>query len=265
MNIVGYITSLLIGLLLGIIGGGGSILTVPMLVYMFLLDATVATSYSLLIVGTTSAIGAITYYKQQLIDVKTAFMFGIPSMVAVLITRKFIVPLVPASLHFYYTTISKGTLLLVLFAFLMLASAYQLIMKPAANYQAQSTVRIAFVTLLSQGLAVGFVTGFVGAGGGFLIIPALTLVAKLPIKTAIGTSLLIISANTLVGFIGFSLTASIPPAHWMMLLTISAFAIIGMLVGSTIAKKISPTKLKPAFGWFIFFVAVYMLVKETIL
>ncbi len=261
MEITGYLASILIGISLGLIGGGGSILTVPVLVYLFAVDTVLATTYSLFVVGSTSLAGSFSYFKKGLIDLKTAIYFGIPSIVTVFLTRHFLLPAIPEKViqvdHFLLT---KSILLMVFFAVLMLFAAYSMIKKDTKNNTIlpQTTA----LSIIIQGSAVGIVTGLIGAGGGFLIIPALVNLLRLPIKTAIGTSLLIIAVNSLAGFI-FSISQS--PIQWSFLLTITFIAIVGIFIGSFLSTKIEGKKLKPAFGWFVLVMGVYILMKETIL
>ncbi len=262
MEILGYIGAILMGLSLGLIGGGGSILTVPILVYLFHVDAVLATAYSLFIVGLTSLVGSASHVKLGNIHWKTALVFGIPSIVSVFLTRLYLVPAIPNPLISNTTfTVSKPMALLVLFAVIMILAAYSMIRpskKPQENLA--SEVNFNFPLILAEGLIVGMVTGLVGAGGGFLIIPALVLLAKLPMKQAVGTSLMIIAAKSLIGFVG-DLNGN-EVIDWSFLSIFSSIAIVGILVGSMLSKKISGEKLKPAFGWFVLIMGIYIIVME---
>lgn len=264
MDIAGYIASIFIGIALGLIGGGGSILTVPVLVYLFSIDAVLATAYSLFVVGTTSAVGSFSYFKKGLVNIKTAVVFGIPSIAAVFLTRAFIIPAIPNEIFSIGNfTVTKSVLLMLLFAVLMIFTSYSMIKKDRQESDAVSRKQtFNYLQIIFQGLFIGFITGLIGAGGGFLIIPALANLLKLPIKTAVGTSLVIISINSLTGFL-----LSLPQTSikWGLLLSIAAIAIIGILIGSYLATKIKAKKLKPAFGWFVLIMGVYILIKETIL
>ncbi|WAC42446.1 sulfite exporter TauE/SafE family protein [Pedobacter sp. SL55] len=261
MEITGYLASILIGISLGLIGGGGSILTVPVLVYLFAVDTVLATTYSLFVVGSTSLAGSFSYFKKRLIDLNTAIYFGLPSIVTVFLTRHFLLPAIPENvIQVENFLLTKSILLMVFFAVLMLFAAYSMIKKDTKNNTTlpQTTA----LSIIIQGSAVGIVTGLIGAGGGFLIIPALVNLLRLPIKTAIGTSLLIIAVNSLAGFI-FSISQS--QIQWSFLLTITFIAIIGIFIGSYLSTKIEGKNLKPAFGWFVLVMGVYILMKETIL
>ncbi len=264
MDIAGYIASIFIGISLGLIGGGGSILTVPVLVYLFSVDAVLATAYSLFIVGNTSVVGSISYFKKGLVDIKTAVVFGIPSIAAVFLTRAFIVPAIPNEIFSVGNfSVTKSILLMLLFAVLMILASSRMIKKCTdCNEDEKQIQQINYPLSFLQGTFVGLVTGLIGAGGGFLIIPALVNLLKLPMKTAIGTSLLIISINSLTGFL-FSLHHTI--IDWKFLLVISSIAIIGILIGSFISTKIDGKKLKPAFGWFVLVMGIYIIIKETLL
>lgn len=206
MEYIGYLASILIGVALGLIGGGGSILTVPVLVYLFAIEPVVATSYSLFIVGLTSGIGAVGYFKKGLVNIKTAFVFGIPSIIAVFATRALIVPAIPTEVFTIGNFIvTKNILMMLLFAILMIAASYSMIKKDKKNVsEIIEEQKFNYPLILIEGAIVGILTGLVGAGGGFLIIPALVILSKLPMKEAVGTSLVIIAAKSLIGFFGES-------------------------------------------------------------
>jgi uncharacterized protein len=261
MEIIGYVASIFIGIALGLIGGGGSILTVPVLVYLFGIDAVIATGYSLFIVGLTSAVGSITYFKKGLVNIKTAIVFGIPSIIAVFMTRAYIVPAIPKEVFTIGDfLVTKSVLLLLLFAVLMIAASYSMIKKTVASAEDETaTQTFNYPLILVEGAIVGVLTGLVGAGGGFLIIPALVILSKLPMKEAVGTSLVIIAAKSLIGFFG---EGSETAVDWVFLSKISSFAIVGIFIGSALSKKIDGAKLKLAFGWFVLVMGIYIIVKE---
>jgi len=264
MEIIGYIASIIIGVSLGLIGGGGSILTVPVLVYLFKEDPILATSYSLFIVGVTSAIGSVSYFKKGLVNVKTAIVFGVPAIISVFITRAFIVPAIPSELFSVGgLVITKSLFIMVVFAILMIVASYSMIKKGVAKNETFTEQKFNYPLILLEGSVVGVLTGIVGAGGGFLIIPALVVLSKLPMKEAIGTSLVIIAAKSLIGFFGERAVGH--NIDWAFMLIISGFAIIGIFIGSFLSKKIDGNKLKPAFGWFVLVMGIYILIKETLL
>ncbi len=264
MNIAGYSASIFIGIALGLIGGGGSILTVPVLVYLFRIDAVLATAYSLFIVGTTSVVGSFSYFKKGLVNTKTAIVFGIPSIAAVFLTRAYIVPAIPKEIFSVGSfTVTNSILLLLLFAVLMILASYSMIKndKPTTDGTPQKQ-QFNYPLILLEGTVVGTFTGLVGAGGGFLIIPALVILSKLPMREAVGTSLVIIAAKSLIGFFGESGETAI---DWLFLLKVSAFAIIGIFIGMALSKKINGERLKPAFGWFVLVMGVYIIIRETVI
>jgi uncharacterized protein len=262
MTYIGYFSSVLIGVSLGLIGGGGSILTVPVLVYLFSIDAVAATAYSLFIVGMTSAVGSVSYFRNGLVNVKTAVVFGIPSIIAVFLTRAYIVPAIPKEVltigHFVLT---KSILMLLLFAILMIAASYSMIKKGKTSADETETPQVFnYPLIILEGVVVGTLTGLVGAGGGFLIIPALVLLSKLPMKEAIGTSLVIIAAKSLIGFFGESSETVI---DWGLIGIVTSLAVLGIFIGTALSKRIDGSKLKPAFGWFVLVMGVYIIVKEV--
>jgi uncharacterized membrane protein YfcA len=265
MDILGYIGAIIMGLSLGLIGGGGSILTVPILVYLFHVDAVLATAYSLFIVGLTSLIGSGSHMRLGNIHWRTAIVFGIPSILAVYATRAWLVPWLPDPLFSIGDTpVSKALGMLVFFALLMVAAAYSMIRKPKVpkgpDQPAKQAVKFNYPLILGEGIIVGTITGLVGAGGGFLIIPALVLLAKLPMKQAVGTSLIIIAAKSLLGFLGDLKGDEF--IDWGFLGIFSAVAIGGILLGSMLGKRIPNEKLKPAFGWFVLVMGVYIIGRE---
>jgi len=258
MEYIGYIASIIIGISLGLIGGGGSILTVPILVYLFQINPENATSYSLFIVGTTAMVGAYRHYKLGNLKIKSALYFALPSVISLLLVRKLVVPKIPAVLcHIQGFEVSKNFLIMVVFALLMIAASTSMIRKTKTQ-PLPNTVN--YSRLAMVGFLVGLVTGFLGAGGGFLIIPALIFFANLPMKQAVGTSLFIIFINSLIGFTGDMINGV--EVNYKLLLTITGIAILGMLIGTQLSKKIDGAKLKPAFGWFVLIMGCYIIAKE---
>jgi uncharacterized protein len=260
MEIIGYFASIIIGISLGLIGGGGSILTVPVLVYLFGVDPVLATAYSLFIVGSTSLVGTFPKYKQGLVNLKTAAIFGAPAIAAVYATRKFIVPAIPANVFTLGEfTVTKSILLMLLFAVLMVFASYSMIKGNKEEEENISEQKFNYPLILLEGVVVGILTGLVGAGGGFLIIPALVILSKLPMKQAIGTSLLIIAAKSLIGFLG---DIGHQVIDWKLLIIVTILAIGGIFVGNWLSHKISGEKLKKGFGWFVLVMGIYIIVKE---
>ena len=261
MEIAGYTASLFIGVVLGLIGGGGSILTLPVLVYLFAISPASAVSYSLFIVGTTSLAGAYNSYRKGLVDLKTVLLFGSSSIITVFIARKFIIPLLPdVFFQIGSFAVTHSIFVMVLFAILMLAASVSMIrsrkVAAAENTKVKKWVPVVY------GVLLGLVTGFLGAGGGFLLIPALVIFMKLPMKKAIGTSLLIIALNSLIGFSG---DIGRNPIDWKFITTVSALAIAGIFIGGYFNQKINSDKLKKGFGWFVLVMGIYIIVKELVL
>ncbi|MBB1285096.1 sulfite exporter TauE/SafE family protein [Flavisolibacter sp. BT320] len=264
MEVAGYLASLVIGISLGLIGGGGSILTLPVLVYLFRVQPVLATAYSLFIVGSTSLVGALPKYRQGLIHLKTALIFGLPSIAAVFATRKFIVPNIPeAIIQIGDVVLTKSLLMMLLFALLMVVASFSMIRnKTKLSAEPETKQRYNYPLILAEGILVGTITGLVGAGGGFLIIPALVLLSNLPMKQAVGTSLLIIAAKSLIGFTSDITTYEM---DWPFLLLITGIASAGIFIGNWISTKVHADKLKKGFGWFVLVMGLYILVKEIFL
>ncbi|HEY9049316.1 MAG TPA: sulfite exporter TauE/SafE family protein [Ohtaekwangia sp.] len=261
MEVIGYIASVCIGLILGLLGGGGSILSIPILVYLFHVDAVIASAYSLFIVGVTSFVGAIPKYKEHLVNIRTGMLFGIPSIVSIFVTRKWIVPAIPdIILETSSIVITKRILLLGMFAILMILASASMVRNKRELQKDDDRFRTFLV--LIEGILIGFLTGLVGAGGGFLIIPALVLLTGLPFKTAVGTSLFIIAINSLVGFLGDVMNYSM---NWPFLLSITALAVIGILIGNKLSGAISSIKLRKSFGWFVLVMGCWILIRELVL
>lgn len=265
MEVIGYLASIVMGLTLGLIGGGGSILTVPILVYLFDVDPVLSTAYSLFVVGLTSAVGSFSHFKSGHVHVKTAIIFGIPSIAAVYSVRKFIMPIIPDPVFNMGTVeVTKSLAVLVLFAILMLLASITMIRKPKQLKEEKlGVIKYNYPLIFIEGMVVGGITGLVGAGGGFLIIPALVLLAKLPMKQAVGTSLVIIALKSSIGFTG-DLGGNLAIDYQFMLL-FSLFAIVGIIIGSYLTRFIPNEKLKPIFGWFVLVMGIYILVKELVL
>ncbi len=263
MHIAGYLASLLIGVSLGMIGGGGSILTVPVLVYLFAVEPVIATAYSLFIVGTTSLIGAIPKYRKGLVNVKTAIVFGTPSILSVYLTRRFVVPAIPNQVFSIgRVEITKPLFFMLVFAILMVIASYTMIKGKKDEEELPHEQVFNYPVIIVEGLVVGLLTGIVGAGGGFLIIPALVILSKLPMKQAIGTSLVIIAAKSLIGFMG---DLSHTTMHWSLLMSVTLLAVVGIFIGDRFSKNMNALLLKRVFGWFVLILGIYIIVKELFL
>lgn len=263
MNVFGYGAAILIGISLGMIGSGGSILTVPVLVYLMNIHPLLATTSSLFIVGATSLAGGIRAYTKKQVDFKAVTEFGIPSIFSIFLTRHFLLPSIPEKLFYIgHTQVSRDMFLMLVFALLMIIVSLTILRSkekrtpaPPEKEQIGKAIQLAL-----YGLIIGVITGLLGAGGGFIIIPFLVLFCKLPMKTAVGTSLLIIAINSLFGFL-FSFKQF--DYNWTVLLSFTLLSIVGIFAGSWLADKIPGASLKKAFGWFVLIMAIYIILKET--
>ena len=265
MQILGFILAGLVGVSLGLIGGGGSILTVPILVYILGLNPVLATSYSLFIVGSTSVVGAVNNYRSGFMSIKTALLFGLSSILTVFIIRKLVMPEIP---EIIFSTekiqVTQSLATMILFAVLMLLAAISMIkakIKSNDIVVTDGNQKPALLKLLLYGVSIGLATGFLGAGGGFLLIPVLVLILKMPMKMAVGTSLLIIALNSLIGFTGDIGHFII---DWKFLITITGIAIVGVFVGGILSKKIDGDRLRKAFGWFILVMGLLIIIRELL-
>ncbi len=263
MELLGYALAVLVGISLGLIGSGGSILTVPILVYVMAVEPVLATAYSLFVVGATALVGGIRNATEGKVDFRTAVVFGIPSIATVYLTRAYLIPLIPDTLFSVGDfQLTKSVALMVLFAVVMMMASVSMIRpsKQGEDNESSATIRYNYPMILLEGSLVGILTGLVGAGGGFLIIPALVLLARMPMKLAVCTSLLIIAAKSMLGFLGDLQNSE--AIGWLLLSLFTAFSVVGIFIGSFLSKKIDGGKLKTAFGWFVLVMGVYILFKE---
>lgn len=265
LSIIGFLLSFGMGMTLGFIGAGGSILIVPILVYFFGIKPLIATGYSLLIVGLVALTGAIRYSRQHLVNISSAVIFALPAMAAVLMTRCLILPLIPDPLiDFDGLVITKDAFIMILFGFLMLAAAwfmYRRVEKPTTTYRIAESSFMRKLLLMCASSGVGFLTGLIGAGGGFLIVPTLTGLFKLPIKMAIGTSLTIIAMNSLVGFSGDLFTGFL--INWVLLIALLFTTVLGMFLGTTLNQQAKPDNLNKAFAIFILIIGTILIGEQT--
>jgi uncharacterized membrane protein YfcA len=258
MEIIGYVLSICIGIVLGLLGGGGSILSIPILVYFFQIDAVLASAYSLFIVGVTSLIGAVPKYKGHFVSLRAGLLFGIPSIISIFATRNWLIPSIPEIIWETSSYVfTKRLLILGLFAVLMILASISMMTgrKEIQSNGHNSKIALAII----EGIVIGFLTGLVGAGGGFLIIPALIFLKGLPFKAAVGTSLFVIAINSIIGFLGDLLNYTM---NWPFLISITALATLGILVGNRLTHKISGIYLRKFFGWFVLTVGLLILCHE---
>ena len=264
-ELLGYCLAILVGVSLGLVGSGGSILTVPILVYILGIEPVLATAYSLFVVGTTSLVGGVQNALQKKVDFKTVLIFGTPSVIAVYLTRAYLLPFIPEQLFSINGfTITKPIAIMLLFAVVMIFAAISMI-RPCVDCEdsKEQSIRYNYPMILLEGIVVGVITGLVGAGGGFLIIPALVLLAKMPMKLAVGTSLFIIAGKSLLGFLGDVQGSN--PMDWQMLLLFTGLSVLGIMIGTVFSKKIAGDKLKTLFGWFVLLMGLYILISELFL
>jgi uncharacterized membrane protein YfcA len=260
-QLIGYVLAVFVGMTLGMLGSGGSILSVPILVYVMGIEPTLATAYSLFVIGTTSLVGGIHKAKQNLVDFKKVVLFGIPAVISVFITRKIIVPRIPNIIFLNDNfTLSKSILIMVVFAFVMIFASVGMI-RPLKEKTVFEKEKLNYFKIVLMGIFIGLVSGFVGAGGGFLIVPTLLFFAKTPIKMAVGTSLFIVAAQSLIGFVGDIISNQV--IDWKLLQFFTLASIFGIFLGNIIFKKVEDKKLKISFGWFVLAMGIYIIIKEV--
>ncbi|GAB3795654.1 sulfite exporter TauE/SafE family protein [Spirosoma humi] len=261
-ELFGYASAVIVGLVIGLAGGGGSILTVPIFVYVFHIPAVLATTYSLFIVGATSIVGSVNHIWNKRVDLRVTAAFALPSFVSVYLSRRFLVPALPDPLfQFEQFILSKSQAILYFFAIVMIIAARAMIRSDRPEQGEAADGRPRYSSLGLDGLAVGLLTGTIGAGGGFLIVPMLVLLAGLSVQRAVATSVLIIAVNSIVGFLGDIHHTDL---NWNFLLPFTGLSIIGIFIGMYLAQFIAPDKLKKGFGWFVLAVAMYMILRELI-
>jgi len=264
LEFLGYAASLVMGLALGLTGGGGSILTVPILVYLFGIGALHATAYSLVLVGLVALWGAWGAYRNGELNLNRALAFGIPGVIGVLASRRLLLPLLPTELSIFGLALTQNSILLIAFSLLMLLASVSMIRASrSANTDlatADTSGSVSNIALFFGGLAVGLLAGFVGAGGGFLIVPALVNIGKLDMRQAVGTSLFVIALQSLLGVLGdFRALAQM---DFILFSIVAVIAIIGMSLGTMFRKRISQSKLKLGFGIFVLVMGSLILFQE---
>ncbi|MEN8375668.1 MAG: sulfite exporter TauE/SafE family protein [Gemmatimonadota bacterium] len=236
MTTLGLVLALLVGVSLGLLGGGGSILTVPIFVYALGIEAKSAIAMSLAVVSVTALVGAVTHWRVGNVALRTAFLFAPFAMAGTFAGARM-------------SAFFSGAGQLTLFAFVMLAAAGFMLHgrpDPPDEGDVASPFRLAFVALL--GLVVGVLTGLVGVGGGFLIVPALVLLARVPMKRAVGTSLLVIALNAGSGFWGY---LGLVDVLWSFMAGFAAVAIVGILIGTRLVRHVPALALRKAFAVFL--------------
>ena len=258
----GFAATILAGATMGLIGGGGSILMVPILVYLLEIPPVLTTGYSLFVVGLSALVGSVNYFKLGLVNLKAGTIFAVPAFVGVFLARKYLVPALPVEIfNLGNLVVGRDLIVMGVFATVMILASFSMI-RGGSESEQEGELQFNYPMIALEGLIVGAVTGFVGAGGGFLIIPALVVLAKLPMKQAVGTSLMIIAVKSLFGFLGDLENQSI---DWGFLALFCLLSIIGIYLGTYLSHFVSSAKLKPGFGWFVLIMGLFILAKETIL
>jgi len=260
IEIFGYISALIIGISLGLIGGGGSILAVPVLAYLFSVNEKVATAYSLFIIGSSALVGGLKQHFKGLVDWRTAIVFGVPAIIGVSLVRHYVVPVLPDILFnlgdFEFT---RRMGMFGFFALLMIPAAFSML-KEREEKETTGAVAYNYHFIIIEGLIVGAITGMIGAGGGFLIIPALVILANVEMKIAVATSLIIIAFKSLIGFfLGDVFTMEI---DWQFLAVFTSISLVGIFIGSYLGNFVNGKKLKKSFGYFIFVMAIFIFYME---
>ena len=259
-QIIGYVLAVFVGMTLGMLGSGGSILSVPILVYVMSIEPTLATAYSLFVIGTTSLVGGIHKAKQSLVDFNKVVLFGIPAVISVFVTRKVLVPKIPEIIFWSAEfTLSKSILIMVVFAIVMIFASVRMI-KPLKEKKVSDNEKLNYIKIVVLGICIGLISGFVGAGGGFLIVPTLLFFANTPMKMAVGTSLFIVALQSLIGFTGDIMSDQI--IDWKLLQFFTFASVFGIFIGNFISKKVAEDKLKTGFGGFVLTMGIYIIIRE---
>tara|TARA_B110001469_G_scaffold100831_1_gene98303 strand:+ start:7624 stop:8424 length:801 start_codon:yes stop_codon:yes gene_type:complete len=260
LEFIGFFGAFLTGIVIGLFGGGGSILAVPIFVYLFKLNPVIATSYSMFVVGSSAAIGTLINLKKKLIEYKTANIFTLPALVSVFLTRRFLIPNIPdVLLSFESFDITKEMGLMLFFSSIIILSSVLMMKKPKTEAVSNLKTKKKYSLLVFIGLGIGILTGLVGAGGGFIIVPALVLFARLTIKQAVATSLIIITFNSLIGF---SSDVSFLEIEWDFLILFTTLSISGIFVGTYISNYVRESTLKTNFARFMIVMAMVIIFKE---
>jgi len=263
MEIAGYISAIGIGIVLGLMGSGGGILTLPLLVYLFHIDALTAATYTFFIIGVTSLAGLGSYYRSGDVCMRSAVALGIPSVSAVYFTRSYLLPTIPAELmEIQGFVITKSSFLALLFAVVMLLASRSMIGARQTANTASPALRRNYFRVILEGCCIGTVCGLIGVGGGFLIIPALVLFGKLSMKKAVGTSLSVIAVQSFIGFLSSEERSGI---NWNFLILMSVISIAGIMIGVSLSRKVDGKMLQPLLGYAMMLMSLWMIVKETLL
>ncbi len=260
LHILGYLGALITGIVLGLLGGGGALLSIPVLVYLFKIEPQLATSYSLLLVGISATSGSYQNIRKKLVDYNAALYYGVPSIIAVYSVRRWVMPNLPKVIfHMGSYPVDKNLFILIILAAVMFVAAYKMI-TAAPAVENETEHKIDHIQLAFFAILIGSFLGLVGAGGGFLMVPALMYFANVHTKKAIATSLLLVAVNSFIGFLGDM--RSHVQIDWLFFFAFAFFSIAGVFIGHYLATYIHNNKLKKYFGWFILITAIFIVVKE---
>ena len=260
IQLFGYLGALLVGIVLGLVGSGGSLMAIPIFTYLFQISPVTTTAYSLFVVGTSASIGTLRNWNKGLIDFRIAIVFAIPAFMAVFMVRKYLLPIIPEELfNIEGILVTKDMGLMLFLAIIMLLSAISMIRKRKPILKSAESKEYNYPLIVIEGIIIGLVTGIVGIGGGFLIIPTLVLLVKLPMKKAVATSLFIIALKSLIGFMGDLGHLEI---NWIFLLGFTIISILGIYLGMYLTSYMKGKKLKSYFGWLVLILAFGIFYKE---
>ncbi|MDF2478610.1 MAG: hypothetical protein K0S24_4093 [Sphingobacterium sp.] len=261
--IIGFLLAILVGLSMGLMGSGGSILTLPIFVYLFHIEPQYALDYSLFSIGVLALIGSVEPVTKGKVDLKTTAIFLIPSLVSVYLTKRHLLTAIPAQFHIAELSISRNHVIMLLFSFVILVSALAMIRRRKQLEVSAVMLHISQVLkIITAGLLVGIMTGLVGAGGGFIIVPSLVLLLGIPLKQAIATSLFIIGLNA-----SFGLGANyqlLNHMNWPILLIFTLITLIGLQIGSKWKDRLEVVRLQGLFGYFLMSIGILILTFEVI-
>ena len=259
--ILGYIGAILTGLVLGLLGGGGAAVSIPILVYAFHVPSSTATGYSLLIVGFTALLGTIQNVRMGLVKYRALIRCGLPALVSIYVMRRFLIHSIPAT---FFTLggfkLTKDGFILLLLAFFMAMVARNMIY--AAKPDKKEAKQTPYISILIQSIFIGLFTGMVGAGGGFLLIPLLLASEPMEFRNATATSLMLVTLNSFIGFVGDMQSNNV--IDWPFLLSFLGCSIAGVIIGIQVAHRIDNKKLRLVFGYAMMGIAIFIIVKELL-
>ncbi len=260
-EMLGYAGAVAVGLVLGLMGSGGSIMAVPILSYLFHINPVTTTAYSLFVVGTSASVGSLRFLKQGLIDLRTAGWFALPAVIGVFAVRRFLIPMLPSEFSLNdFLAIDRDRAIMVLFGIVLCLAALTMI-RNRGYHDRMPRLAGNPAVLVAMGAGVGLLTGIVGVGGGFLIVPVLVGISGMPMARGVATSLFIIAVNALIGFTG---NLGYLEIDWYFLLCFTGLSLAGILMGTFMARRIRGFRLKRGFGWMCLATAGFILCRELV-